>query len=143
MPAVQTLEQRTVGTLAYDDIVNLWSAVASTDYVPDTVVMHPEQYADLLKDDDFKDTQIFGDYLDIKQGKYGGLILGLQILVTSLQKKQHVYVLDSKRAAFLCFRRDKILKTFQPAMDTFEARVSSRYDIGEGRPETFARMINA
>ena len=134
---------KNVGTLAYDDIVNLWSAVASTDYVPDTVVMHPEQYADLLKDDDFKDTQIFGDYLDIKQGKYGGLILGLQILVTSLQKKQHVYVLDSKRAAFLCFRRDKILKTFQPAMDTFEARVSSRYDIGEGRPETFARMINA
>ena len=134
---------KTAGTLTYDDIINLWDAVASTDYTPDTIVMHPNQYADLLKDSDFKDTQIFGDYLDIKQGKYGGLIMGLQILVTSLQKKQSVYVLDSKRAAFLCFRRDKILKTFQPKMDTFEAKVSSRYDIGEGRPETFARMTNA
>ena len=133
----------TNGTLTYDDLVNLWDAVASTDYVPDTVVMHPNQYADLLKDDDFKDTQIFGDYLDIKNGRYGGLIMGLQILVTSLQEKKHVYVLDSKRTAFFCLRRDKILKTFQPEMDTFEAKVSSRYDLGEGRPETFARMINA
>ena len=134
---------KTVGTLTYDDLVNLWDAVSSTDYTPDTVVMHPNQYADLLKDSDFKDSQIFGDYLDIKNGKYGGLIMGLQILVTSLQEKKHVYVMDSTRAAFMCFRRDKILKTFQPTMETFEAKVSSRYDLGEGRPETFARMVNA
>lgn len=130
----------TAGTFTYSDIVNLWNAVKRGNYQPDILVMHPDEFADLMKDSDFKDQTILGQFADISQGLFGRLILGLNIVVSSLMIPGDVFCLDSKSAVLYALRRDQILKTFQPTINEFEMMVSSRYDIEKGRTETFARM---
>ena len=133
----------TANTFTYDDIVNLWTQITERDETPNTLVLNPAQYADLLKEEDFKDSLIFGDYLDIKNGKYGGLILGVQILVSSLMKAGTVFMMDTSKTAFYCIRRDKVINGFQPTMNLFELQVSTRYALDKGVPAAFSKMSNA
>jgi len=133
----------TPGTFTFDDIVNLWNQVTRTDFLPDTLVLHPDQLADLMKEDDFKDSTLLGQFFDPAQGKFGQLIMGLKILSSSLMTSGTTFVLDTNSVVMYPLRRDKMLQSFQPTIKEFEMQVSSRFGIAEGRPETLSRMINA
>lgn len=130
----------TAGTFSYSDIVNLWNAVKKGNYQPNILVMHPDEFADLLKDADFKNQLILGDFVDIATGQFGRLILGLNVVVSSLMTAGDIFCLDSESAIMYAIRRDQVLQTFQPSINEFEMQVSSRVDIKAGRTETFARM---
>jgi len=133
----------TPNTFTFNDIVNLWNQVVRTDFTPNILVMHTDQLADLMKTDEFKDQQQLGQFFHPESGKFGRLIMGLEILSSSLMTPGTVFVLNSNDVAMYPVRRDKMLDSFQPTIKEFEMQITTRYGIDVGRPEELARMINA
>lgn len=133
----------TPNTFTFNDIVNLWNQVTRTDFIPDLLVLHPDQLADLMKDDEFKDSQILGEFFDPKLGRFGSLIMGLNILSSSLMTPGTVFVMSSNDTVMYPLRRDKMITSFQPSAKEFEMQVTTRFGIDTGRPETMSRMVNA
>lgn len=133
----------TPGTFTFNDIVNLWNSVTRTDFTPNVLALHPDQLSDLMKEDEFKDQQILGEFFDPAQGRFGRLIMGLEILSSSLMTPGTAFVLNTEDVALYPVRRDKMLDSFQPTIKEFEMQVTTRFGIDEGRPEELARMINA
>lgn len=133
----------TPGIFTFNDIVNLWNEVTRIDFIPDLLVLHPDQLADLMKDSEFKDSQILGEFFDPKQGKFGSLIMGLNILSSSLMTPGNVFVMTSNDTVMYPLRRDKMITSFQPSAKEFEMQVTSRFGIDTGLAATMSRMVNA
>lgn len=133
----------TAQSFTFNDIVNLWNTVTRTDFTPNVLAVHPDQLADLMKEDEFKDQQQLGQFFDPAQGRFGRLIMGLEVLSSSLMTSGTAFVLNTNDVVMYPIRRDKMLDSFQPTIKEFEMQVTTRYGIDEGRPEEFARMIDA
>ena len=125
------------------DMVNLWTALQKEEYNGDVMVLHPDQYGDLLKDSDFKDQTILGQYMNPANGMFGSTILGCQILVTNLQTAGHVYMLDSMECLQYVLRRDSLLVPYERPPNDAGLQMSTRYGLEFGRKNAFARMVDA
>lgn len=133
----------TPGTFTYNDMVNLWGKVGSENRTATVIAMHTDQLTNLFKDPDFKDQHILGEFLDIKRGMFGSTILGMQVFASTLIPAGHVYALDADMVLMWVLRRDKLAKAWEIPPSKNAMQISSRYGSGIGRPEGFARMINA
>lgn len=133
----------TAGTLAYTDLVNLWSAIRGEDFHPDKVYMHTDQAGDLFKDPDFKDSTILGEFVDIAAGRFGRTILGVDIFVSTQVPKTEVTMVDSKLGVMYALRRDKMVTTFELPPNETGIQISTRYDIENGRTKAISRIEDA
>jgi len=131
------------GTMAYADLVNMWSAIQAENFTPDKVYMHPDQAGDLFKDSDFKDSTILGEFVDIATGHFGRTILGVDIFVSTQVPATEVTMLDSKIAVLYCIRRDAMVTTFDLPPNETGIQISTRYDLQDGRSAAIARIEDA
>jgi len=81
--------------------------------------------------------------MNIEQGIFGKLVLGLTVVVSNLMTAGTVFCLSQPNAALFALRRDKIFTSFQPSANEFEMQVTSRYDLQEGQSLSFSRMVDA
>ena len=133
----------TAGTLAYADLVNLWSAVRGENFAPDKIYMHTDQAGDLFKDTDFKDSTLLGEFIDIALGHFGRTILGVDIFVSTQVPATEVTMVDSKIGVLYCLRRDSMVTTFELPPNESGIQISTRYDLKDGRTKAIARMEDA
>ena len=133
----------TAGTLAYADLVNLWSAIRGENFHPDKVYMHTDQAGDLFKDSDFKDSTILGEFVDIAAGRFGRTILGVDIFVSTQVPATEVTMVDSKIGVLYALRRDSMITTFELPPNETGLQISTRYAIKDGRTKAIARTEDA
>ena len=132
------------GTLSWADIVAGWNAVRKEGWNPDTIVMHPDQYADLWNDDKFIHSFYFGELADVRRGILGETYLGMKIVVTDLATPTKVHILDSKVAGVCLMRRDILTQPYEIPKDMREGvLLSIRYGLGTLRTTAIARITGA
>jgi len=137
------LSAAAAGTLAYADLVNMWSRIGGENFHPDVVYMHTDQAGDLFKDSDFKDSTILGEFLDISRGMFGKTILGVQIMVSTQVPATEVTMLDSNIAVMYALRRDGMVTTFDLPPNETGIQISTRYDLQNGRTKSICRIEDA
>jgi len=134
----------TAGTLAWADIVAGWNAVRKEGWKPDTVILHPDQYADLWNDDKFIHGFYWGDRADVERGILGEVYLGMKIVVTDLATAAQVHIVDSKVAGVCLMRRDILTQPYEIPKEMREgALLSMRYGLGTLRTTAIARITGA
>lgn len=112
--------------LTSDLLIGAWNLVKTKNMNPDICFMHPSKLADLLKDDDFKDTTLLGEFADYRQGMIGNF-LGMQIYVSSLASSSgDVFVADSARAIQYVVRRDSLIVPYEMPPHRFGVSISTR-----------------
>jgi len=79
---VGSVDASTSGVLAYDDIISARANVNGNNYNADTLIIHTDQEADLLKDTKFVNAAAYGAREPILNGEIG-MIGGLKVLVTT------------------------------------------------------------
>lgn len=134
----------TSNLFVWADFCNLWGAVASEDVIPNKTAMNPLQMADIFKTDQFVNSLMLGDFVDLSVGRFGRTILGTDVLASSLVTSSDVFMLDANSAIMLALRRDSLINTWEDAKEKeFGVQCSTRYGRAYGRKETVARMDNA
>jgi len=121
--------------LTYDDIVDLWESLG--DFDGKVIAVSKKGMAELMKSNDFKDQTFFGDGDASKTGLVGRNILGFDIMMSTLVSSTKAYAIDTAAAGQYVIRRNKVLKTFQPSINSEMVQVSSRVDLKLGRNKTF------
>ena len=130
----------TGGTLSWTDICNLWGAVADENFLPDAFFAKNTQLADLFKEEEFTNSLMLGDFVDLSVGKFGKTILGAQALGSSLVTATEITMLDSTKVLHYVLRRDEMLRTWEDEKDDeFGVAVSTRYGTQLGRENAAAR----
>jgi len=104
----------TTGTLSYNDAVKARTKVLVAKYQPNTLVVHPDEEADLLKDAKFIDASQYGAREPILNGEIGKFA-GLKVLVTQNMPAGKAIVMDTTRTAWMAIKRDLQLKRFDNA----------------------------
>lgn len=97
------------GTLAYDDVVAAVTKVRSYNYDADTLIIHPDQASDLLKDTKFINASAYGAREPLLNGEIGRFA-GVKVLVTTQCPSGTALVFDSKRACVVAVKRDLTVK---------------------------------
>ena len=133
----------TAGTMAYADLVNLWSAIGGENFAGNKVYMHTDQAGDLFKDSDFKDSTILGEFVDIATGHFGRTILGVDIFVSTQVPQTEVTMVDSNIGVLYALRRDSMVTTFDLPPNETGVQISTRYAIEDGRTKAIARIEDA
>ena len=132
------------GTFAWADFCNLWGAVASENFSPDKTAMNPLQMADAFKVDQFVNSLMLGDFVDLSVGRFGRTVLGTDVLSSSLITATDVFMLDANAAVILALRRDQLVTTYQDDKEhEFGVQVSTRYGRAYGHKNAVARMDDA
>ena len=132
------------GTFAWADFCNLWGAVASENFIPNKTAMNPLQMADIFKVDQFVNSLMLGDFVDLSVGRFGRTVLGTDVLSSSLITATDVFMLDANMAIMLALRRDSLITTYEDQKEKeFGVQCSTRYGRGYGRKESVARMDDA
>lgn len=67
-------------SLGFDDIVDAKTYLSKLFYNPDTVLVNPDEYADIVKDDDFRDYSKSNTLAPLREGTIGGRIAGLNVV---------------------------------------------------------------
>lgn len=128
----------TQNSISWSDIVNLWVALGN--FTGTALMMSKTDYGKLIKDDDFKDQTILGEFVDPTTGAFGMTILGLTIWVSTLQANNKILAIDTASAGQYLLKRDKVLKSHQSDIDEFKLQVSSRFDLKLGRAGSVALL---
>jgi len=102
---VGSIDASTSGTLAYDDVVAAVTTVRGQNFNPDTLIINPDQAADLLKDTKFINASAYGSREPILNGEIGRFA-GVRVLVTTQCPSGTALVFDSKRACLVAVKRD-------------------------------------
>lgn len=132
------LKPKTQNEFSWDDIVNMWESLG--DFNGNILAVGKDAYAQLLKQQDFKDTTIFGSAVDFANGIIGTNLAGFVIMWSTAIPTKKVYAIDTEQAGQYVIRRNKILKTFRPAHNKEQVFVSTRFDLKLGRDASIARM---
>lgn len=122
----------------WSDIVDMW--VGMDNFNPNALVMNRKTYGLLIKDQDFKDQTILGEFVDLSTGVFGRTLLGFDIFVSTLQADNLVLGIDTSSAGQYALRRNKVLKTFQSSINDTQIQISSRFDLKLGRVGSVVRM---
>jgi len=128
----------TVNQFGWSDVVDMWTGMA--DFNPNALVMNKKTYGLLIKDQDFKDQTILGEFVDLSTGVFGRTLLGFDIFVTTLQADNIVLGIDTSSAGQYAIRRNKVLKTFQSSINDTQIQISSRVDLKLGRDGSVVRL---
>ncbi len=135
------LSPETANTLSWNDVVALWSAVKGEDFNPDVLVLHPDQYADLWKDDKFIHSFYWGEQADVSRGILGGLYLGMRIVVSTKCASGTAFAIDSKAAAAMIVQRELITEPYQRPDELLHGCIASeRIGLGVLRSRAVAKM---
>ena len=70
----------TAGILTFEDIVDAKTELRKKFYNPNVIFVNPDQYADLVKADEFRDYSQSGSTAPLRQGTVGGTIAGLNVI---------------------------------------------------------------
>lgn len=122
------------GLLQWPDICNLWGAIADQNFLPDAFFAKNTQLADLFKEEEFTNSLMLGDFVDLSVGKFGKTILGAEALGSSLVTATEVTMLDSTKVLHYVLRRDEMIRTWEDDKNNeFGVAVSTRYGTLLGR----------
>jgi HK97 family phage major capsid protein len=101
---IGSVDASSSNTLAYDDVISAVSTIRGQNYTPDTLIIHPNQQSDLLKDTKFVNASAYGDSSAIKNGEIGKFA-GLTVYVTNQAADGTALVYDSNKACIAAFKR--------------------------------------
>lgn len=125
--SVGSVDASTSGVLAYDDVVGAVTDVRGNNFNPDTLILHPNQANDLLKDTKFVNASAYGDRAPILRGEIGQFA-GLKVLVTSQSADGTALVIDSKKACTVAVKRDlTVRRREEPEYDSITVYVTQLY----------------
>jgi len=134
----------TAGTFAWADLVKLWNVIKDENFNANCLVLHPDQVADLWKDDKFIHSFYFGELVDVQRGVLGQSYLGLKIVSSTKCTAGTVLAIDTTVAAVLLVRRDLITEPFEnPKEDRYGVVASERIGLGVLRTKAVAKMTGA
>lgn len=140
--AVQSPEA--AGTFAWNDLVTLWNVVKDEDFSASVVMLHPDQVADLWKDDKFIHSFYFGEQVDVARGVLGESYMGMTIVSSTLLTSGTVYAIDTSVATTMILRRDITTEPFEnPREDRYGVVASERIGLGVLRSKGVAKMTGA
>jgi len=131
----------TSGTLAWGDLVNAWTAVKKAGWNANVAVIHPDQIADLWKDDKFIHSFYFGEKVDVERGVLGSTYLGFKVVETDLCTATKVHLIDTTKAAVLGLRRDLLTQPYEEKLNQ-GAICTIRYGIVKLRESAVARIVS-
>jgi len=124
---IHTANAATTGVLTYDDVVNMVATIRASKWDPDTLVIHPNQMADLLKDTKFINASAYGGREPLLNGEIGKFA-GLRVFVTPQATDGKALIFDSKRAAILVQKRDiTIRRREEPQRDAITLYITAMY----------------
>lgn len=130
------------GTLSWDDLVAAWTALKKAGYRATVAMIHPDQVADLWKDDKFIHSFYWGEKADMERGLLGDTYLGFRIVETDLCTATKVHLIDTSRAAVLLMRRDILTQPYEERLSQ-GVICTMRYGLGTLREDAVARIVNA
>ena len=132
----------TSGTLAYGDVVNILKECLIDNLVPDILVIHPSELADLLKDTAIQKSMEWGGPAVAPTGKVATL-LGMRVLVSTKVTSGTALVVDSKHAGVLFIRRDITAEDYEdPVKDLAGVSVTARWAYSTLRAEAVGKITN-
>lgn len=70
----------TSGTLKFEDIVDAKTELKKLFYEPDILLVNPDQYADIVKAEEFRDVSKSDSTAPLREGTIGGKIAGLYVI---------------------------------------------------------------
>lgn len=152
VPAAQTntgnlFAVQTANTLTFDDIVEMRQTMKSNQVTPDCLVLNSLQLGDLLKQEVFQDSLLYGDFVDKGMG-YIGSLFGMDVYETFQIPQGHVLMFKKRYTMIFGVRRYAMLKSF----DDFDAKkgkvlhglqISTRYELKVGNAKYLLRCENA
>jgi len=122
-----TVTATTSGVLAYDDVVAAVTKVRGNNFNPDTLLIHPDQANDLLKDTKFINASAYGGREPLLNGEIGQFA-GVKVFVTTQQTAGSAVVFDSKRACIVAIKRDlTVRRREEPETDSITLYVTQMY----------------
>ena len=132
----------TSGTLAYSDVVNILKECLIDDFAPDTLAIHPSEFADLLKDTAIQKAMDWGGPAVAPSGRIANL-LGMRVLVSTKVTSGTALVVDSKRAGVLFIRRDVTVEEYEdPVKDLAGVAVTARWVYDTLRANAIGKVTN-
>lgn len=138
-----TISAASANTFAWVDFTKMWGAVAAENWVPDKTALNPNQAADLFATEQFVNSLMLGNYVDLSRGVFGKTILGTDILVSSKISNGKASMLDSTKVIQYVLRRDMMITTWEETKDNnFGVKCSNRYGKDFGRKNALSRCDN-
>jgi HK97 family phage major capsid protein len=140
----------TAGTLAYDDIVGMINLIQADNFLQDYIqtgrgylVVHPDQYADLLKDSSVKQAHSWGGIAVAPTGRLE-TILGLNLRVTTKITSGTALVVDAEHAGALFIRRDITVENYEdPIKDLAGAVLTARWKYATMQANAIGKITGA
>ena len=108
---------------------------------PNALVLHTTQGHQLLKDDDFKDIRLYGEFTDKSRG-FIGRIFDMDIYQTTQLTSRHGFMLNTNEVLAMGVRRDGLMEAYQETQDgktEYGIKISTRYDLKEIQPKYILR----
>ena len=132
----------TSGTLAYSDVVNIIKECLIDNHIPDALVIHPSELADLLKDTAIQKAMEWGGPAVAPTGEVPKL-LGMRVLVSTKVTSGTALVVDSKHAGVLFIRRDITAEDYEdPVKDLAGVSITARWAYTTLRAEAIGKITN-
>ena len=129
-------------SLTADHLIDAWGLVKEQNATPDCCTMHPKDLTKLLKDDDFKDSTLLGEFANYSMGMVG-MFMGMQMFVSSLHPENEIYVFDKNRVLMMALRRDRLVTPYEMAPHTMGIQISTRYGFAHGDTKSFALIASS
>jgi len=117
------------------DIANMMKVIEEDDYIPNVLVIHPTQTAELRQIDTFVEADKVGSDIAFQKG-FVGKIFGMDVIRTTKAwvdqtSSQYAWCLDAPQAGVLVVRRPLTMRAFEiPERDSVAAAVSFREEAG-------------
>jgi hypothetical protein len=129
------------GDLTLDIIIDMHAQMNAVNVNPNALVLHTTQGHQLLKDDDFKDIRLYGEFTDKSRG-FIGRIFDMDIYQTTQLTSRHGFMLDTNEVLAMGVRRDGLMESYQETQDgktEYGIKISTRYDLKEIQPKFILR----
>ena len=139
IPSADSAGQTTLAAntnLTADHLIDAYAELENINAEPDCVVVGPKRHAQLLKDDDFKDSTLLGEFVNYRNGMFGQF-LGMQMYKSTLVPTDHVYVFDKMRVLVMALRRDRLMVPLSEAPHKYGIQISSRFGLEYGDKKSF------
>jgi len=132
------------GTLGYNDVVSAVNKVRAENYNPTILFIHPNQEADLLKDNRFIDASKYGAREPLLNGEIGKFA-GCKVIVenySALDNKP--IVADPTEAGWLVIKRDVSVKRDElPISESIKIAAFAEYAVKVTQPAAVAHITLA
>lgn len=135
----------TLDQIDFDDMVDMRQNMLAKFVRPNRMVMNPLQTADLLKDETFKDSLQYGDFVNKAEG-YIGSLLGMDIYESAQMTDGHLWMMDVRYTMLFAVRRYMMMERYEEIKDAkseYGVKISTRYQLKTGLGDYISRMERA